>query len=406
MHFEVPKIVTVVITFVVLAALLVWLTFRTIKNAEDPAKMVFKWIVSWPLILLAFSAISLFSFFGPFVIVFCAVILSALWTPHIGGVFAKPLTSLFDGGDLAPDPTPLYSVAQAKQKRGEYYEAIADINQQLERFPTDFQGHMLLAQIQAEDLKNLLAAEDTIQRLVAQPGHAPKNITFALFSLADWHLRFAQDREAAQRALQKVIDLLPDTEFALTASQRIAHLGSPEMLRAASHEPKTYALPQGVRNLGLAIVPPSGRPVEKDPGLVAAEYVKHLEQHPLDSEVREKLAIIYADHYRRLDLAADQLEQMIAEPHQPAKSIVHWLNLLADLQVRSGADFDTVKQTIQRIIDRGPDLPAAEIARKRLDLLRLEFKGKQPNQAVKMGTYEQKLGLKQTGWVRPGSGSP
>jgi hypothetical protein len=59
-------------------------------------------------------------------------------------------------------------------------------------------------------------------------------------------------------------------------------------------------------------------PTEQEPGRVAAEYVKHLEEHPLDTDVRERLAVLYADHYHRLDLAADQLEQMITLPNQPA----------------------------------------------------------------------------------------
>jgi hypothetical protein len=127
---------------------------------------------------------------------------------------------------------------------------------------------------------------------------------------------------------------------------------------------------------------------------MAAEYVKHLEQHPLDTEVRERLASIYADHYQRLDLAADQLEQMIQLENQPPKQIVRWLNLLADLQVRSGSTYDTVKQTLQRIVDLDPNLAAAETARKRMALLKLELKPKTPAQSFKLGTYEQNLGLK------------
>jgi hypothetical protein len=100
--------------------------------------------------------------------------------------------------------------------------------------------------------------------------------------------------------------------------------------------------------------------------------VKHLEQHPLDTEARENLAIIYADHYRRLDLATDQLEQLIQGPNQPAKLITHWLNLLADLQIRGGAAYETVRDTLQRIVDRAPNLAAAELARHRLALLKLE----------------------------------
>ena len=74
--------------------------------------------------------------------------------------------------------------------------------------------------------------------------------------------------------------------------------------------------------------------------------------------------------------------------------MVHWLNLLADLQVRNAADYDTVRQTVQRIIDLFPDAPGADTARNRLNLLKLELKGQKAGPTVKMGTYEQDIGLK------------
>jgi len=77
--------------------------------------------------------------------------------------------------------------------------------------------------------------------------------------------------------------------------------------------------------------------------------VKHLEQHPLDTEVREKLAILYADHYQRLDMATGELEQLIEEPNQPSKRVAHWLNLLADLQIRHGADYDTCAELWRKL---------------------------------------------------------
>ena len=211
--------------------------------------------------------------------------------------------------------------------------------------------------------------------------------------MADWHLSVGKDREAARRDLEKLIELFPDSEFALGASQRIAHLGSLDML-LSPQERKQFIVTAGAQNLGLrrGLDP---KPQEIDPTRAAADYVKHLAEHPLDTEAREKLAVIYADHYGRLDLAADQLEQMIGQPNQPAKLVVHWLNLLADLQIRCGADYETVKQTVQRIIDRDPGLAAADIARNRLGRLKLEFKGKQKSQGVALGSYEQNIGLKQ-----------
>ena len=112
-----------------------------------------------------------------------------------------------------------------------------------------------------------------------------------------------------------------------------------------------------------------------DPAQLAAVHVKHLEQHPLDAEVREKLAIIYAEHYQRLDLATLELEQLIEQPEQPAKRVAYWLNLLADLQIRLGSDYETVRPTLEKIVERFPDLPVAEMAQTRLDRLKLELSG-------------------------------
>jgi hypothetical protein len=252
---------------------------------------------------------------------------------------------------------------------------------------------LLLAEIQAENLNDLPGAETTIQRLCNQPGHPPQSVALALNFLADWHLKYGQDREAARQALEQIIARFPDSELSARAAQRIAHLAATDFL-LESHEPRRIAVPPGVPDIGLLPGDQQPRAPEADPSQLVAQYVKHLEQHPLDTEAREKLAVLYADHYRRLDLATDQLEQLIAHPSQPARNVVHWLNLLADLQIRHGADYETVRQTVQRIIDLHPDTAAAHTARNRLDYLKLELKGVQKSSTVELGSYEQDIGLK------------
>jgi hypothetical protein len=110
--------------------------------------------------------------------------------------------------------------------------------------------------------------------------------------------------------------------------------------------------------------------------------------------VREKLAIIYARHYQRLDLAALELAQMINEPNQPPKRVAHWLNLLADLQIHGGADYETVRETLEKIVERFPGLPVADLAQSRLNLLKLEIKGQKETPNKTLGVYEQNIGLK------------
>jgi hypothetical protein len=145
-----------------------------------------------------------------------------------------------------------------------------------------------------------------------------------------------------------------------------------------------------LKGQSLSLTPPDENPAE-----AAGRLVQHLERHPLDTEAREKLAVIYADHYERLDLAADQLDQLVTAPGQPGKEVARWLNLLADLQLKHGADYDTIRQTLQRVIDLFPELAPGRLAQQRIELLRLELKGKEAGQVVKLGTYEKDLGLKQ-----------
>ena len=390
---HIVQIITRIAAATIAVAGLGWVIIRTLRRSTDPAQLVFKSLITIPLAVLCFYSVHLFGTVGPFVIVVCGVILSYVWTPHIGALVAKPLTSIFDGGDAELDPQPAYSVARARQKQGKYLEAVTLIRQQLDRFPKDVEGQLLLAQILAEDLKDLPGAELTIQRFCSQTGHAPRNLAFALYSMADWQLKIGQDRDAAQRALEQIIELCPDTEFALGAAQRIAHLGSAEMW-LAPHERKKFAVTQGVQNLGLIKAREESKAAEADEGKLTADYVRHLESHPFDTEVREKLALFYASHYGRVDLALDQLEQMIQQPNQPPRLVVRWLNVSADLQIRAGANYETIQQTLQRIVDLYPKTAAAEIARNRIALVKLEMKVKEKNTSVKMGRYEQNIGLK------------
>ena len=299
-----------------------------------------------------------------------------------------------DGGNEEPELKPYYSIAIAKRKQGKLLEAVVEIRKQLARFPNDFEGVMLLAGIQAEDLKDLASAQITLNHFCDQPHPPPKQVAAAMNYLADWQLKLAQDADSARDALEKITARFPDTELALLAAQRIAHLGGAEKIILAAHDRQPMAMPEGVKNVGLLETSGHLAPAEIDPAQLAADYVKHLEQHPLDTEVREKLAILYADNYQRLDLATGELEPLIEEPNQPSKRVAHWLNLLADLQIRHGADYDTVRGTLEKIVERFPDLAVAEMARTRLGRLKIELKGHKETPDVKLGVYEQNIGLK------------
>ncbi|HTV75898.1 MAG TPA: tetratricopeptide repeat protein [Candidatus Baltobacteraceae bacterium] len=325
----------------------------------------------------------------------CGIILSIMWTPHLSDFLISPLTNMFDGGKEPPEPKPYYSIAISKRKLNRPLEAVVEVRRQLAKFPNDYEGVVLLANIQAEDMKDLQSAEITLNHFCDSPDAPPKQVAAALTQMADWHLKIAQDSYSARASLEKIIAKYPDSELSLAAAQRIAHLGGTEIQLLAAQDRQAVSVPEGVKNVGLLDSSAHLIPEETNPEQLAAVYVKHLAQHPLDTEAREKLAVVYADHYKRLDLAALELKQLIEQPNQPVKRVAHWLHLLANLQIRHGADYETVRGTLENIVKRFPDLPVAESARSRLARLKLEIKGQQKETpGVKLGVYEQNIGLK------------
>src|SRR5262249_25739141 len=107
----------------------------------------------------------------------------------------------------------------------------------------------------------------------------------------------------------------------------------------------------------------------------------------------EKLAMIYAEHFQRLDLATDQLEQLIHQPIQPMSHRARWLNLLASLHIQHG-DYELARGALQRIIDSGPETAIGTLAQQRLSHLKLDLKGTKQANLIKLGQYEKNIGLK------------
>ena len=386
-----------------------WLFIRSARASEEPRKIIFKWLVSVVLVTGEFflarhiiKSIQPGDILANFVpalmllasVVACGIALAGFWGKHIIGVIASPIASLYDGGRQEIEPKPFYSIAIARRKSGRPLEAIVAIREQLAKFPNDFEGVNLLAGIQAEDMKDLPSAEITFDHFCNSPAAPARQVAAAWTQMADWHLKIATDTDSARTSLEKIMARFPDSTFSLAAAQRIAHLdGTGQVMRAAQDRQAVF-VPSGVENVGLLDSTEFLQPTETDPAQLAGVYVKHLEQHPLDTEVREKLAVIYARHYQRLDMATMELNQLVNEPNQPPKRVAQWLSLLANLQIKGGADFDTVRETLETIVQRFPGLPAAEIAQSRLTRLKLEFKGATETPDKKLGKYEQNIGLK------------
>jgi len=391
-----------VLEITVVTALIGWILYSWFKRSDDRARLVSKWIISAVVIAITWWVAGSSYHEGAgwgaaFVIAIacaiCGIVLGVTWGTDIGSLLAKPLTNLFDDGGEELEPRPYYSIAEAKRKRGRYREAAAEIRKQLARFPGDLTGTLMLAEIEAEHFTDLSSAQNTIERWICEPDHAPANVAAALSRLADWHLKMGQDPDSARAALQRIVDLLPDTEHAFLASQRLAHLATPAML-ADRHDPKPIKMGEYEQRVGLVTGPLNLAPRDEAPGTTAANLVRHLEQHPLDSEARENLARIYAEHYQRLDLACDQLEQLISQTNAPMKHVARWLNMLADLQIKHASDSAAARLALQRIVDLFPRSAAAEAANSRIAHLQLELRANKKSQVVRLGSYEQNIGLK------------
>jgi hypothetical protein len=380
-----------------LLTITVLLARRSLRRSEDPARLMAKWAIS--LVVLGIMLVlakaqgpmdQLVSILGVCV---TGLVMGIIWAPNIAATFAKPLINLFTGGDLAPENEPQYSTAMGKRQRGLFQEAIYDIRAELEKFPQDLTGHLLLAEIMAVNLKDVAAAQRVIDHLSQQPHHTPAQITMAWNALADWQLSVNKDVAAARVALQDIVYRFPHTEYSMQASQRLAHLAhAQEALPPEERKPITLP-PSPVKNLGLQKVNPQDWIKEKTPEEQVYELVAHLEAYPLDAEARENLAIVYAEHLNQLDMAIVQLEQLIECPQFPAVQTVRWLNRMVDLQVRLGSDIEGGRLTLQRILDRFPGTSFALQAERRMATLGNEMPKETP-ESVPLGNYDQYIGLK------------
>ncbi|MCZ7638013.1 MAG: hypothetical protein M5U12_19410 [Verrucomicrobia bacterium] len=379
-----------VVVGLALLAGVIWVLRSAWRQSEDRPGLAFRWALT--LANLAFLVFVLgpmvagdgrgslvgdmaTALFAGSLIGLSGLVMAVLWSPSLCDAVGKRVARLFDGGDTPPDPEPLLSVAEARRKQGRYAEAEAEVRRQLEQFPGSFRAQLLLAEIQVADQRDLAAATATVMELVHQPGHAPKNVAFALTWLAEWHLKLTADRDGARAILEQIPVRLPDSPEAHLARQRIAHLTPAQMLADARARPR-IEIPHSEERLGLLGETPKVPRRDSDPQEMAARLVAQLDEFPEDNQTREELALLYAEGFQRPDLAVEQLEQLVAQPLAPAADVVRWLNLEADILLGSTTGLEPARQALQRIVDRDPTAPAAENARRRLVYIQRQAQGK------------------------------
>jgi tetratricopeptide (TPR) repeat protein len=343
---------------------------------------------------MIFYIASMHTILKPLFIVVPAFFLGIMWTSNVVQALIRPLTGSFDGEGDEGEAKPFYFLAEGKRRKGLFQEAIAEVQKQLELFPGDVEGMMKLAALQAEDLHDLPAATETLNELLQQPGLPSNYAVAALQTLADWQLNLGRDPAAARAAFERIIQLFPASSFSHNAEQRLAHLEGVTKTREF-REHAVFKVPSGQRDIGLSKTILQVEPPQASPDALAAEYVGQLEKYPNDTDTRQKLAVLYAEEFDRLDLAVSQIEQLVALPNETPHHIAQWLNLLATLHVRHGNDIASAENALRRIIDRFPKSADASKAFGRLAILPRELKAAASTTAAKaLGAYEKDMGLK------------
>ena len=72
-----------------------------------------------------------------------------------------------------------------------------------------------------------------------------------------------------------------------------------------------------------------------------------------------------------------------------------WLNKLADIKVKSGESYETVRATLERIVALDPRAAPAARAQQRISYVRIELRSaNRKTSKLQLGSYEDDLGLK------------
>ena len=309
--------------------------YRLLSGArEDVSGLVLKMTASLFLVIM----IHFMGGMGAFSVmaVLPGVLLALLWAAPLGEILGGGVSGFLTGSGQMVEERPYYSVAETRRIKGDCAGAIKEIGEQLRKFPGDFEGQMLLANIQMENLRDFEAAQTTLRNIADQPHQKTGDVAYALTMLADWQLKFARDQAAARATLEGLMRRFPNTGVELRVAQRVARMDN-----------------------AFEINDP------RDTGSLVSECLKHLERHPLDNNTREVLARIYHERYGRPDLAEAELDRLINQPYQSKKDVAKWLNVAAGWHEKAG-DLERARKCLKNIIERMPNTAQAKKSQDRL----------------------------------------
>ena len=398
-----------ILVYGVLAAVVVYFIRKQLKNPDnDPVKVIVKWTVTVAIVAFGVYATLWSNDGGSLLVVFIflllpgSVIMALWWTPEISEWMASPITNALTGDSRISYNKPEYGVANARRNRGQYVEAVEAVDEELTKHPGNFEGLMLKASIQAENLGDLEAATEILQEAIEGEEQLSYRLPVALNKMADWQLAVAGDPDAARRTLRQIQEALPESQAAQFAAQRLASLDSSEETEAAvvdfneSYQ-KLVEESAGKDDFTSPLELPKA--IETNQQQAAdkslANYLRRVALHPDSVGNREELAALYLDHANQPAKAAEQYDHLLALPGTTIHQKTAWLNKIADIQVKSGESYKKVRATLERVIALDPKAAPAARAQQRISYLNIELRGaNRKTTKLQLGSYEEDIGLK------------
>ena len=403
------RVYSAILVYGVLAAVVVYIIRKHLKNPDnDPVKVIVKWTVTVAIVAFGVYATLWSNDRASLLVVFIflllpgSVIMALWWTPEISEWMASPITNALTGDSRISYNKPEYGVANARRNRGQYVEAVEAVDEELTKHPGNFDGLMLKASIQAENLGDLEAATETVQEAIEGEEQLSYRLPVALNKMADWQLAVAGDPDAARRTLRQIREALPESQAAQFAAQRLASLDSSEETAAAvvdfneSYQKlveESAAKDDFTSPLELPKAIESNQQQAGEKALAAC--LRRVALHPDSVSNREELAALYLNHANQPPKAAEQYDHLLALPGTTIHQKTAWLNKIADIQVKSGESHETVRATLERVIALDPKAAPAARAQQRISYLNIELRGaNRKTTKLQLGSYEEDIGLK------------
>ena len=253
---------------------------------------------------------------------------------------------------------------------------------QLEKCESDFDGWMMLADLYANQFKDLPEAERTVHELCEEPATTMSQVSLAFQKLADWHLNLRGDPDGARRALEEICARMPGTHLAVMARHRINQLPDSREKMAEQQKTKTFHMPAPDVKLPELAEQPARALDPQEALALANQLVAKLTADPNDTDAREQLATVFAEQLGKPDLALEQLELLVGMTDQTPEKAASYLARMAAWQVKYRGGAEAARETLNRLVRDYPRSPQAFAAQKELIMMNMSAKIKRTGAAL------------------------